>query len=72
MKETIINFKKGPFPKKYTAYVKDKKTKNTFKPWFHDKNDDPNNNSEAKKAIIKIIKIIGFYALLALIISYFI
>jgi hypothetical protein len=50
----------------------DKKTKNTLKPWFDDKNDDPNNNSEAKKAIIKIIKIIGIYALLALIISYFI
>ena len=50
----------------------DKKTKNTFKPWFHDKNNDPNNNSEAKKAIIKIIKIIGFYALLAFVISYFI
>ena len=49
-----------------------KKTKNTLKPWFDDKNDDPNNNSEAKKAIIKIIKIIGIYALLALIISYFI
>ena len=32
----------------------DKKTKNTFKPWFHDKNKDPNNNSEAKKAIIKM------------------
>ena len=40
----------------------DKKTKNTFKPWFHDKNNDPNNNTEAKKAIIKIIKIIGFLA----------
>ena len=50
----------------------DKKTKNTLKPWFEDKNDDPNNSSEAKKAIIKIIKIIGIYALLALIISYFI
>ena len=28
----------------------DKKTKNTFKPWFHDKNDDPNNNTEAKRS----------------------
>ena len=28
----------------------DKKTKNTFQPWFHDKNDDPNNTSEAKKS----------------------
>ena len=50
----------------------DKKTKNSFQPWFHDKNDDPNNTSEAKKAIIKIIKIIGFYILVAFIISYFI
>ena len=50
----------------------DKKTKNTFRPWFDDKNSDPNNNSEAKKAIIKIIKIIVFYVLLAIVISYFI
>jgi len=26
MKEQIIKFEKGPFPKKYTAYVKNKKT----------------------------------------------
>ena len=26
MKEKIIKFKKGPFPKKYTVYVKNKKT----------------------------------------------
>ena len=50
----------------------DKKTKNTFQPWFHDKNDDPKNNLEAKKAVTKIIKIIGFYILIAFIISYFI
>jgi len=25
MKETIVQFKKGPFPKKYTALVKNKK-----------------------------------------------
>ena len=50
----------------------DKKTKNTFRPWFDNKNDDPKNNSEAKKAIIKIIKIIVFYVLLAIVISYFI
>ena len=50
----------------------DEKTKNTFKPWFHDKNNDPNNNSEAKKAIIKIIKIIGLYVLVAFTVSYFI
>ena len=27
MKEIIVEFKKGPFPKKYTAFVKNKKTK---------------------------------------------
>jgi hypothetical protein len=27
MKETIIKFSRGPFPKKYTAYVKNKETK---------------------------------------------
>ena len=26
MKETIVKFVKGPFPKKYTAYIKNKKT----------------------------------------------
>ncbi len=27
MKEVIVRFEKGPFPKKYTAYIKHKKTK---------------------------------------------
>ena len=27
MKETIIKFTKGPFPKKYTAHLQNKKTK---------------------------------------------
>jgi len=27
MKETIVKFKRGPFPKKYTAFIKNKKTK---------------------------------------------
>jgi hypothetical protein len=27
MKETIVKIEKGPFPKKYTAYIKNKKTK---------------------------------------------
>ena len=26
MKETIIKFQRGPFPKKYTAFVRNKKT----------------------------------------------
>ena len=26
MKETIVNFKRGPFPKKYTAFIRNKKT----------------------------------------------
>ena len=29
MKETIVTFKRGKYPKKYTAIVKDKKTKKT-------------------------------------------
>ena len=37
MKETIVKFKRGPFPKKYTAYVKDKKTKKTRKIHFGDR-----------------------------------
>ena len=50
----------------------DKKTKHTFKPWFDDKNNNSNNSSEMKKAIKKILKIIGFYILVALIVNYFI
>ena len=30
MKETIVRFERGPFPKKYTAYIKNKKTKNVL------------------------------------------
>ena len=37
MKETLIKFEKGPFPKKYTAYVRDKKTKKTRKIHFGDR-----------------------------------
>lgn len=29
MKEKIIKFKRGPYPKKYTAYIKNNKTKKT-------------------------------------------
>jgi hypothetical protein len=36
MKETITKIIKGPFPKKYTAYIKDKKTKKTRKLHFGD------------------------------------
>jgi len=36
MKETIVEFKKGPFPKKYTAFVKNKKTKKVRKLHFGD------------------------------------
>ena len=36
MKETIVKFQKGPFPKKYTVYVKDKKSKKTRKIHFGD------------------------------------
>ena len=31
MNEKIIKFSKGPFPKKYTAYIKNKKTKKNKK-----------------------------------------
>lgn len=37
MKEKIIKFMRGPFPKKYTAIVKDKKTKKTRKINFGDR-----------------------------------
>ena len=37
MKETIVKFEKGPFPKKYTAYVKHKKTKKQRKIHFGDR-----------------------------------
>ena len=37
MKETIIELKKGPFPKKYTAYIKNKKTKKIKKLHFGDR-----------------------------------
>ena len=37
MKETIVKFKKGPFPKKYTAIVKDIKSKKTRKIHFGDR-----------------------------------
>jgi hypothetical protein len=37
MKETIVEFKKGPFPKKYTAFVKDKKTKKVRRLHFGDR-----------------------------------
>jgi len=37
MKENIVHFEKGPFPKKYTAYLKNKKTKKTRKLHFGDR-----------------------------------
>ncbi len=36
MRERIIKFEKGPFPKKYTAYIKNKKTGSTRKIHFGD------------------------------------
>jgi hypothetical protein len=36
MKETIIKFVKGPFPKKYTALLRNKKNKKTRKLHFGD------------------------------------
>jgi len=37
MKETIVEFKRGPFPKKYTAFVKNKKTNKIRKIHFGDR-----------------------------------
>ena len=37
MKETIISFKKGPFPKKYTAFIRNKKTHKIRKINFGDR-----------------------------------
>jgi len=37
MKESIIKFEKGPFPKKYTAYIKNRKTKKIRKIHFGDR-----------------------------------
>ena len=37
MKETIVEFKRGPFPKKYTAFVKNKKTKKVRRIHFGDR-----------------------------------
>ena len=37
MKEKIVKFKRGPFPKKYTAYVKNNQTKKVRKIHFGDK-----------------------------------
>lgn len=36
MKESIVRFERGPFPKKYTAYIKNKKTKKVRKIHFGD------------------------------------
>ena len=37
MKESIIKMQRGPFPKKYTAIVRNKKTKKTRKIHFGDR-----------------------------------
>jgi|TARA_B100001093_G_scaffold406769_1_gene395287 hypothetical protein len=37
MKERIVEFKRGPFPKKYTAFVKNKKTKKVRRIHFGDR-----------------------------------
>tara|TARA_B100000073_G_C23702017_1_gene560754 strand:- start:129 stop:434 length:306 start_codon:yes stop_codon:yes gene_type:complete len=37
MKESIIKFEKGPYPKKYTAHVKNKSTNKTRKIHFGDR-----------------------------------
>ena len=37
MKDKIIKFKRGPYPKKYTAHIKNKKTKKMRKIHFGDR-----------------------------------
>ena len=37
MKESIVKMQRGPFPKKYTAFVRNKKTKKTRKIHFGDR-----------------------------------
>ena len=37
MKETLAKFERGPFPKKYTAFVKNRKTKKVRKIHFGDR-----------------------------------
>jgi len=37
MKERVVKFKKGPFPKKYTAFIKNNKTKKIRKIHFGDR-----------------------------------
>jgi hypothetical protein len=37
MKDKIIKFKRGPYPKKYTAFIKNKKTQKTRKIHFGDR-----------------------------------
>lgn len=37
MNEKIVRFEKGPFPKKYTAYIKNKNTKKIRKLHFGDR-----------------------------------
>lgn len=37
MKESIVEFKRGPYPKKYTAFIKNKKTKKIRRLHFGDR-----------------------------------
>ena len=50
----------------------DKKTKNTLKTWFHEKDKKPNSSLGAKNAMIKIMKIISFFFVITLLVQIFI
>jgi hypothetical protein len=50
----------------------DKKTKNTLKTWFHEKDKEPNSSLGIKNALLKIIKIISFFFVIVLLIQIFI
>ena len=50
----------------------DKRTENTLRPWFHEKNNSTNNIREGKNALIKIFKILVCYLIIAFLIHFFI
>ena len=50
----------------------DKRTESTLRPWFHEKNNNPNGILEGKNAIIKIFKILVCYFIIAFLIHFFI
>ena len=50
----------------------DKRTENTFRPWFQEKNNNPKTLIEGKNAIIRVFKILFCYFIIAFLIHFFI